>query len=486
MYAYAFFRMAKANCAFVFFGAAEEMMRGSVKVKIIIIGCGKVGEELAAVLSQEDNDITIIDRNEQAMESLVERYDVMGTVGNGASFSVQQEAGIADADLMIAVTGSDEMNVLCCLIAKKAGNCHTIARIRNPEYNTELQYIKEELGLAMLINQELTAAREIARVIRFPSAIEIDTFAKGRVELLRFRIPQGSVLDGMSLIEMHSQLNCNVLVCTVERGGEILIPNGEYRLQSADIISIVSEVGEDEVFFKKIGLRQNRVRNVMIVGGGDIAFYLGQLLGTYGIRVKIIERDKARCELLWDRLPKASIIHGDGTSRSLLEEEDLENMDAFVTLTDIDEENVILSLYARRKGPRKIVTKINHISFDEVIDSLELDTVISPRNLTAEYILQYVRARKNSMGSNIETLHRIVDNRAEALELLINDSFGRVNIPLQDLHLKPGILMGCINRKGKIILPRGKDVLRSGDSVVVITTRKGIQIQDIEDIFETR
>ena len=451
-------------------------------MKIIIIGCGKVGEELAAALSQENNDITIIDRKESALESLVNQYDVMGTVGNGASYSVQQEAGIADADLMIAVTGSDEMNLLCCLIAKKAGNCHTIARIRNPEYNNELGYLKEELGLAMVINQEQTAAREITRVLRFPSAIEIDTFAKGRVELLRFRIPQESVLDGLSLIEMHSQLRCNVLVCTVERGGEILIPNGEFVLKSGDILSIVSETGEDEMFFKKIGIHQNRVRSVMIVGGGDIAYYLADMLSSYGIRVKLIEKNRQRCEVLWDKLPKASIIHGDGTSKSLLEEEDLTGADGFVALTDIDEENVILSLYARRQGIRKVVTKINHISFDEVIDTLDLDTIIAPRNLTAEYILQYVRARKNSMGSNVETLHRIVDRKAEALELIIRDSFKRQNTPLQELPLKPGILVACITRNGKIILPRGRDVLKTGDSVVVVTTRKGLN--DIDDIFE--
>ena len=451
-------------------------------MKIIIIGCGKVGEELAAALSQENNDITIIDRKESALESLVNKYDVMGTVGNGASYSVQQEAGIADADLMIAVTGSDEMNLLCCLIAKKAGNCHTIARIRNPEYNNELGYLKEELGLAMVINQEQTAAREITRVLRFPSAIEIDTFAKGRVELLRFRIPQESVLDGLSLIEMHSQLRCNVLVCTVERGGEILIPNGEFVLKSGDILSIVSETGEDEMFFKKIGIHQNRVRSVIIVGGGDIAYYLADMLSSCGIRVKLIEKNRQRCEVLWDKLPKASIIHGDGTSKSLLEEEDLTGADGFVALTDIDEENVILSLYARRQGVRKVVTKINHISFDEVIDTLDLDTIIAPRNLTAEYILQYVRARKNSMGSNVETLHRIVDRKAEALELIIRDSFKRQNTPLQELPLKPGILVACITRNGKIILPRGRDVLKTGDSVVVVTTRKGLN--DIDDIFE--
>ena len=452
-------------------------------MKIIIVGCGKVGSELAAVLSQEGNDIMIIDRDEAKVEALCNQYDIMGTAGNGASFSVQMEADISNADLMIAVTGSDELNLLCCLIAKKAGkNCHTIARVRNPEYNNELGYLKEELGLSLVINQELTAANEIARVLRFPSAIEIDTFAKGRVELLRFKIPADSVLDGLTLVDMHTKLHCEVLVCTVERDGGIVIPKGDYVLHSGDVISIVSDAHAEKAFFRKIGIHQNQVRNVMIVGGGDVAFYLCEQLTAYGTEVTLIEKRLERCEELCEILPKANIIHGDGTSRQLLEEEGLERMEGFVALTDFDEENVILSLYARKQGPRKVVTKINHIAFDEVIDTLDLDTTISPRDLTAEYILQYVRARKNSMGSNVETLHRIVDNRAEALEFQIAEQFEYKEIPLQDLRLKSDILVACINRKGKVLLPRGKDMMLPGDSVVVVTTHRGLN--DIQDIFE--
>ena len=452
-------------------------------MKIIIVGCGKAGSELASVLSQEGNDITIIDRNENTVDELCDKYDVMGTVGNGASYSVQKEAQIEQADLLIAVTGSDELNLLCCLTARMAGkNVHTIARLRNPDYNEEIAFLKEELGLAMVINQEQTAAREFARVLKFPSAIEIDTFVKGRVELLRFRIPAGSVLDGMNLIDMHTKLHCNVLVCTVEHGGDVQIPNGEYVLHSGDVISIVSDAAEEENFFRRIGIHTNKVRNAMIVGGGDIAFYLAKMLIEYGIRVKIIERKFERCEALSELLPKADIIHGDGSDQQLLLEEGLDNMEGFVALTDIDEENVILSLYARKNGVRKIVTKINHIAFDEVIDSLDLDTTVHPRALTAEYILQYVRARRNSEGSNVETMHRIVDNKAEALEFVINDSFQRAGIPLQDLRPRPGNLLACIYRSGKIILPRGQDVLLKDDTVIVVTTNRGVN--DINDIFK--
>lgn len=450
-------------------------------MKIIIVGCGKVGETLAAVLSQEGNDITVIDKREEVVDDLCNRYDIMGYVGNGVSYTVQTDADIKHADLMIAVTGSDELNLLCCLIAKKAGNCHTIARVRDPEYNNELGFIKEELGLAMVINQEYAAAMEISRVLKFPSAIEIDTFAKGRVELLRFKIPAFSTLDDMSLYEMHNKLKCNVLVCTVERDGQIVIPKGDYIIRSGDVISIVSTAKEENVFFRKIGILSNQVKNVLIVGGGEIGYYLAKILSSAGIQVKLLEKRRERCEELSELLPRATILHGDGTNKQLLDEEGIAQTEGFVTLTDFDEENVILSLYARKRGIRKIVTKINRIAFDEVIETLDLDTTIYPRDITAEYILQYVRAMKNSIGSNVETLHRIIDNKVEALEFIIRSNFRGKDIPLAELPIRPDILVACIYRRGKIILPRGKDVMQEGDSVVVVTVNKGLN--DINDIF---
>ena len=451
-------------------------------MKIIIVGCGKVGEELAAVLSHENNDIMIVDKEESVVDRLCNEYDIMGTVGNGASYSVLMEAEIVQADLLIAVTGSDELNLLCCLIARKAGNVHTIARLRNPDYSSEVSFLKEELGLAMVINQEQTAAREIARVLKFPSAIEIDTFAKGRVEMLRTKIPEGSVLHGMNLMEMHAKLHSNILVCTVERDGKIVIPGGDFCLQEGDVISIVTDTNHEQDFFRRIGIQTNKVKNVMIVGGGDIGFYLAQELLSYGIRVKLIEKKLERCELLSEALPKATIIRGDGSDQRLLMEEGLDSTEGFVALTDIDEENVFLSLYAKKTGVRKIVTKVNRIAFDEVLETLDLDTTVHPRSLTAEYILQYVRARKNSIGSNVEAMHWIVDSRAEALEFRIRGTFQKKDVPLQDLHLKHGILLACINRGGEIILPRGKDVMKEEDTVIVVTTIRGLN--DIKDIFE--
>jgi len=454
-------------------------------LKIIIVGCGKVGTELAEVLSREDNDIMIIDRDEQVVDELCDKYDIMGTVGNGASSAVQREAEIEEADLLIAVTGSDELNLLCCLTARMSGkHVHTIARLRNPEYRAEAQFLKEELGLAMVINQEETAAREIARIMKFPSAIQIDTFAKGRVELLSFRIPNGSVLDGLNLIEMHARIHSDVLVCTVERDGKVQIPYGEFTLNSGDVISIISDTATEEGFFKKIGIQTNKVKNALIVGGGDIAFYLAQMLSEYGIKVKVIERRLDRCEALSELLPKATIIHGDGSDRELLMEEGLDSTEGFVALTDFDEENVILSLYARKNGVRKIVTKINRIAFDDVINELALDSTIHPRSLTAEYILQYVRARRNSLGSNVEAMHWIVDNKAEALEFHINDNFRYVGIPLSELPLRKDVLLACIYRNGKMILPRGRDVIKAADTVVVVTTIAGLN--DINDIFNQK
>ncbi len=453
-------------------------------MKIIIVGCGKVGAQLARILSQENSDIQVIDKDEAVVEELCDKYDIMGTVGNGASYAVQMEAGVDSADLLIAVTGSDELNLLCCLTARMAGHVHTIARLRNPEYKASADFLKEELGLAMMINQEETAAREIARVLKFPSAIQIDTFVKGRVELLRFRIPEGSVLNGLSLIEMHTKLRVDVLVCTVEREGAVLIPNGEFVLSSGDVISIVSDAATEELFFKKIGIQTNKVRNAIIVGGGDIAYYLAQILQDYGIKVRVIEQKLERCEWLSEALPKVTIIHGDGSDQELLMEEGLDSTEGFVALTDIDEENVILSLYAKKTGVRKIVTKVNRIAFQEVLESLDLDTTIHPRQLTAEYILQYVRARQNSIGSNVETLHWIVEGKVEALEFVVRDTFQKTGIPLQDLQMKSGILLACINRQGKIILPRGGDVMKSGDTVIVVTTILGLN--DISDIFEEK
>ena len=451
-------------------------------MNIIIAGCGKVGQKLAEMLcSEKEHDITVIDVRPKAVGSLTNEYDIMGVVGNGASLDVLNEAGITEADILIAVTGSDELNLLTCLVAKKAGNCRTIARVRKPEYAKELDFFKEDLGLAMIINPELAAASEIARVLRFPTAIRIDTFAKGRVEIMNFRVPEGSILDNRIISEIPTKLNCDVLICGVERGELAFIPGGDFVLHSGDLVSIVSSIENSVDFFKKIGIRTNRVKDTIIVGGGATAYYLAKILIRTGIRVKIIEQDTQRCELLCQLLPKAEIINGDGTDSKLLIEEGIEDASSFVSLTNIDEENIMLSLFAKSRSKAKLVTKINRIAFDEVIDNLNLDTIICPKNITAEYIVRFVRSKKNSVGSNIETIHFILDNKAEALEFRITEDSPVVGISLEALNLKDNTLIACINRNGKIIIPRGRDVIKPNDTVIVITTKTGFK--DIGDIL---
>ncbi len=451
-------------------------------MNIIIVGCGKVGSTLAEKLNRENHDITLIDRNPNVLRSLTDSNDVMAVVGNGAVYQVQMEAGIQEADLLIATTNSDELNMLCCLIAKKAGNCHTIARIRNPEYSTEIRYIREELNLSLAINPELAAATEISRLLRFPSAIKIDTFAKGRIELLKFIIPDHSTLDGMKVLEVSTRLKCNVLICVAERGDDVVIPGGNFVLQAGDKISFIASQKDSTDFFHKVGVVNNHVKSIMIVGGGRMTYYLGKILKNVKIKLKIVEQNLDRCNELSELLPHVMIIHGDGSDQQLLEEEGLDQMEAFASLTGFDEENIMLALYAAKKTKAKLITKVNRTSFKDVVNSLNLGSVINPKLLTADLILQYVRAIQNSLGSNVETLYRIADDQAEALEFRVGNDAPMLGIPLEKLELKENLLVACINRKGRIITPRGKDTLEAGDTVIIVTINKGLQ--DLKDILK--
>ena len=451
-------------------------------MKIIIVGCGKVGTTLAEQLNRENHDITLIDTNEEAIQNISNSADVMGVTGNGAVYQVQMEAGIQDADLLIATTNSDELNMLCCLIAKKAGNCHTIARIRNPEYSSEIRYIREELNLSLAINPELAAAREIARLLRFPSAIKIEPFAKGRIELLKFLIPEHSLLNDMRVMDVVNRLKSNVLICVVERGNDVVIPDGNFVMKKGDTISFIASHQESADFFKKAGVDNNIVKSAMFVGGGKLTHYLCRLLEDTKIKIKIIERDEERCRQLSELLPKAMIIHGDGTDEQLLLEEGIRQTEAFASLTGFDEENIMLSLYASSQSKAKLITKVNKIAFENVINSLNLGSLIQPKMLTAEIILQYVRAMQNSMGSsNIETLYKIAADKAEALEFRVKEGSPILGIPLEKLKLIDNLLVACINRGGTIITPRGKDTVEAGDTVIVVTTHTGLN--DLTDIL---
>lgn len=452
-------------------------------MNIIIVGCGKVGATLAGQLSQEGHDISIIDINDKVVEEFSNSYDVMGVTGNGASYNIQMAAGVEKAHLLIAVTGSDELNFLCCLIARKAGNCKTIARVRNPIYNKEIGFIKEELGLSMVINPEYEAACEIARILRFPSAIDINTFNRGKVELLSAKINKGSILHEMKVQEIDSKLKCDILISMVERGDEIIIPNGEFILEEHDTISIIASHKKAIEFFVKIGMMNNPVKNAMLIGGADISYYLGKRLLKYGIHVTMIDKNLKRCEELSELIPEAMIIHGDGTDKELLMEEGITEAESFASLTGIDEQNVLLSLYARSKMKGKIITKVNRIAFDEVIDNLNLGSIIYPKYITLQNILQYVRAMNNSIGSNVETLYKIKKDKAEALEFCVNEGSKLIGIPLEKLNLKDNLVICSINRKGKIITPKGQDCIKKGDHVIVVTTNMGLH--DLSNILRS-
>ncbi|MBR6770658.1 MAG: Trk system potassium transporter TrkA [Lachnospiraceae bacterium] len=451
-------------------------------MQIIIVGGGNVGATLAERLSQEKHNISVIDTRNEVLSRICDNVDVMGIVGNGASYAVQKEAGIEEADLLIAVTNSDELNMLCCLIARKAGGCQTIARVRNPVYSREISFIKEELGLSMVINPEDEAAMEIARVLKFPSALEIDTFAKGRVELVKYQIEGASALCGQSLKAISAKMKCDVLVSTVERGEEVFIPDGNFVLREKDEISIMGSTKNIVLFFKKLEVPTTRANNVFIVGGGETAYYLSKHLLSIGVDVKIVEKNKQRCNELCELLPEAMIICGDGTDRDLLLEEGLPQAESFVALTNFDEENILLSLFARSISKAKLITRIHRIAFDEIIEELNLGSVVYPKYITAESIIKYVRGMQNSIGSNIETLYQLHNDRVEALEFIVRQKSPVVDIPLQELHLKPNLLLCCINHRGQIITPGGQSRLKVGDTVVIVTTVKGLD--DISDILK--
>lgn len=449
-------------------------------LKIIIIGCGKVGRTLVEQLSQEGHDITIIDKNRERISQLANLYDVMGLVGNGASYNIQKEAGIGNADLIIAVTGSDELNLLCCTIATQVGNCAAIARVRTPDYSQEADYLREKLGLALIINPEYEAARDMARILYLPSSLEVTGFAHGQAELIKYAIPENSPMDGIAIKDLGHKLKANILIGAIERDNDVFIPSGDFILKKDDKLSFVGAHKQAKEFFSHLGLNSHSVKNTMIIGGGKAAYYLAKELLSRGIRVKIIENDFNRCEELSILLPEAIIINGDATDQTLLREEGIETTQSFVPLTGIDEENIMLTLYAKQVSNAKVITKINRITFTNVINSLDLGSVIYPKYITSEAIIAYVRAKKASMHSNIETLYHMYDSRVEAIEFFVSEKSAVTDVPLKDLTLKDNLLLCFINRNGRIIIPSGNDSIQKNDTVMIITKHTGFnQIQDI-------
>ena len=449
-------------------------------LKIIIVGCGKVGANLVDQLSKEGHDITVIDKKAEKIQDITNTYDVMGLVGNGASYSTQMEAGIEETDLIIAVTDSDELNLLCCTVAKRVGKCAAIARVRTPDYSEETGYLREQLGLALIINPELEAAREVARILYLPTALEVNSFAHGQAELVKFKVPEGNLLNGLSLAYLGKNITNDILICAVERNGEVYMPNGDFVLQSGDVVSFVSERHIARDFLKQIGLATRQVKDTMIIGASKAAYYLAKELLNMGISVKIIEKEKENCESLSVKLPKAIIINGDGTDPDILKEDRIETVQSFIPLTGIDEENIMLTLYAKQVSKAKVVTKINRVNYKQVINNLDLGSLVYPKYITSEAIIAYVRAKKNSMGSNIETLYHMFDSRVEAIEFIVEENSKVSGVPIKDLKLKKDVLISFINHNGHIIIPTGNDEIEDGDTVMIVTKNTGFT--GIDDI----
>ncbi len=454
-------------------------------MKIVIVGGGKVGTVLAGLLSREDHDIVIIDTNQRVLEQLSNLYDVMAVTGNGATMRIQEDAGVKGADLLVAVTSDDLTNMLCCLVAKKIGARQTMARIRNPEYADQLHLMQEELGLSMVVNPEQVAASEIGRMLTFPSALQLDSFSRGRVELIEIRLLEDSPLAGRDLAWFSAKYPFKVLVGAVERQGEVVIPRGDFVMQAGDRLHLTGQHASIVSLCRKLKILKERVRDVAIVGGSRLGYYLARNLLDNGISVKLIEQREERCVELSQLLPKALIIHGDGAQHELLLEERVEQSDALIALTGMDEENIVLSLFAQNLGVSKVVTKISRPSYSPaMLDKLGLESVVTPSRLTASSILRYVRAMQNaSPGSQIQTLHHIVGGQAEALEFRVARQWPYAGARLQDLNLRPHLLIAGILRKGRLIIPNGQSTIEVGDNVIIFTA--GQHLKSLTDILKS-
>ncbi len=451
-------------------------------MKILIVGCGKIGGTLLSSLVNEGHDIVAIDSNPAVITELTNIYDVMGICGNGVDSDILVEAGVAEADLFIAVTGSDEFNMLACFLARKMGADHTIARIRTPEYNDDsLSFMREQLELSLSINPDLLAAEELFNILKFPSAVKIESFARRSLEMVELKLKPDSPLHGVKLSELREKYNAKVLICCVRRGDSVFIPDGNFVLQGNDRIGITASPAEIQKFFKVMGLLKRQARNVMLLGGSRTAEYLCEKLISIGCNVKIIEKKEETAVRLCEALPKATIIHGDGAQQELLLEEGIKNLDAFVSLTGTDEENILISIFATNQGVPKSISKVNREELSAMAEKLGVDTVVSPKKIVSDQLISYARALQNSLGSNIETLYKLMDGDAEALEFNVVADQRITDIPLKSLKLKDNILIAGIIRDRNTIIPGGNDVILPSDHVVVIAA--GQKLSDLSDIL---
>lgn len=451
-------------------------------MKIIVAGCGKIGTTIIAGLLAEGHDIVAIDTDEAIVNEINNIYDVMGVIGPCADSDTLFEAGAKNAELFVAVTGSDEMNMLACYLAKKMGAKNTIARIRNPHYNdSSLNFLKHHLDLNVAINPEQLVAKELYNILKFPSADSIESFSRKRFELIHYRLREDSPLIDKSLIEVRKSYPGNYLIGTVERGDEIFIPSGNFVLQKGDKVGFVAPPQEIQKLFKHLGIFQKKARSVMILGASTTAFYLAKMLLSSGNPVKIIEQNHERCEKFSALLPNAVIIEGDGASQELLLEEGIASTNAFVSLTGMDEENILISIFASAQNVQKVISKVNRTELATMAEKLGLDTIVSPKKVVSDILSSYARALENSQGSNIETLYKLLDGKAEALEFIVKDDFKYANLPLKSMKFKPNTLIAGLIRNRKSIVPTGDEVILPGDKIVVLAA--GMKLRNLSDVL---
>lgn len=451
-------------------------------MKIIIIGIGSIGTAVLKSLSSEGHTITIIDENKELIECLIEQYDVFGVVGNGACMDIQQEAGAEEADLVIALTRNDELNIFACLVSKRLGVANTVARVRNPDYRKQIKQMKDALGISMVVNPERETAREIYNLINLPSVSGVEHFAEGKALLVEVIAKKGCTLIGESLITLSKKLKSRVLVCAVRRGDEVFIPMGDFIIQEADRIHFTADTKSLGYFLEESNLVKSSFRNIMIVGGGKIGYYLADALSKKEYKVKLIEENTAKAEELAEILPKVTVACGNGTQHDLLIEEGIEAMDAFIALTDVDEENIIVSMFANKKKVKKVITQIQNDDLFDMLDELGVDNNVSPKQIVASRITSYARALVNSIGSNVQTLYQLVNNQVEALEFAVKKQEDIYGKPLKKLRIKKNCLIACIIRGDEVIIPNGNSEILLGDSVIVVTTHKNFD--DLADVFE--
>ena len=451
-------------------------------MKIIVLGAGKVGKTLIKHMSNEDHDIIVVDQNATKVEEVVNQYDVIGVVGNGGSYDILMEAGAENANLIICVTASDELNILAGLVAKKMGTRHTIARVRNPDYSSQRDFMRNQLGFSMIINPELEAASEIRRVLSFPSAVKVDTFSRGKVELAEFFVEDHSRLNGVELNQLHKITKTNILVCAVSHNEDVIIPDGNYAIKPGDHLYITGTHRDLSKFCLDIGVITSRIKNVIIIGGGKIAYYLSKQLSTQGIKVKIIEKDKNRCQVLAEKLPYVTIIHGDGSDDELLNEEGIENTDAVLALTGLDEENIVLSLSAKNLYHKKTIAKVTRMNYTGLSNVLKVDSIVAPKKIVASQIIRYVRAKMNKdHDSAVKTLYKIVDGEVEAVEFKVTEHFKFLHKTINEMKIKEHVLVAAIIRENEVIVPKGNTTMELNDYVIIVS--RGEIMKSLNDML---